>query len=185
MAPIEVYFGTLLLVFALVGWARGFLRELGVTTVMVLLLFFISTFEAQLDQGMVAALSVGERFVVTNSQDLFKCWVFVIVITVGAFISYAGETLAFEGQPPQGPQGIWLGILSGSLNGYLIAGSLWHYMHKFNYPIAWFGFAKDEMSAFAIECTNYLPIPFLGQKLFGISILLYLGMLLIIARVIR
>lgn len=186
MAPIEVFFGALVFVFALIGLVRGFLRELGVTTVMMFILFFLSRFEPYLSKGLARAMEVGnESFLVAN-QELTKCWVFVAIIIVAAFISYEGETLGFPGQPPFGTQGIVLGLLTGTLNGYLIAGSIWFYMDKFGYPIQWLGFSEGKLSKVAQLMIDFLPISFLGQNvLLGQSWLLYLSLLLLVARVIR
>ena len=186
MAPIEVLFGIMVFVFALIGLVRGFLRELGVTTVMIFLLFFLSRFEPYLDTGLVKAMDLGSRFFAAEDHDLVKCWLFIFVITGMAFISYQGETLTFAGEPPHGYQGILLGLVTGLLNGYLIAGSLWFYMDKFSYPIKWMGFATDKLSTFAQGLTAFLPISFLGEPvLFGQSLLLYLSGLLLVARIIR
>lgn len=186
MAPIEVFFGIMVFVFALVGLVRGFLRELGVTTVMIFLLFFLSRFEPYLDTGLVKAMDLGSRFLPVEDHDLAKCWLFVSVIVSMAFISYQGETLAFGGEPPHGYQGVLLGLVTGTLNGYLIAGSIWFYMDKFTYPIKWMGFSAEKLSTFAQSMTAFLPISFLGEPvLFGQSLLLYLSGLLLIARIIR
>jgi lysylphosphatidylglycerol synthetase-like protein (DUF2156 family) len=186
MAPIEVFFGALVVVFTLIGLARGFLKELGVTTMLMFVLFFLSRFESQLESGLTQAMSAGSRFVTVNSLDTYKCWFFLLVIVGTAFISYQGETLAFGGELPRGSQAVLLALLVGVLNGYLIAGSIWFYMHKTNYPIAWMGFSADKLSGLAKGMIQYLPISFLGQPfLFGQSLLLYLSGVLLLARVIR
>lgn len=186
MAPIEVFFGAIIFVFALIGLARGFLKELGVTTIVMFLLFFLSLFEPFLDTGLTRAMSFGGRAMVQQNKDLFKCWFFVLILIGTTFISYQGETLAFGGQAPRGAQGIALGVLTGVLNGYLIAGSIWFYLDKFRYPITFMGFAPDGLSTFAINMIDFLPIRFLGQPvILGQSLLLYLSGLLLIARVIR
>ena len=186
MAPIEVFFGAIIFMFALIGLARGFLRELGVTTFMVFLLFFLSRFEPQLETGLLRAMDVGGRFVPIENGDLVKCWLFVLIVVAAAFVSYQGETLAFAGEPPIGSQGVLLGLVTGTLNGYLVAGSLWYYMAKFDYPIEWMGFAAGKLSDLAEAMMEYLPLNFLGRPvLFGQSLLLYLSGLLILARVIR
>jgi len=186
VAPIEVFFGSAVFLFMLIGLVRGFLKELGVTTVMMFVLFFLSQFEPYLETGLSRALEVGAQYVAMDNRDLVKCWVFVLAVGGAAFISYEGETLGFGGQPPRGPQRIVLGGVTGLLNGYLIMGSVWYYMDKFNYPIAWLGFTADRLSPLAKGILPFLPIPFLGQPvLFGMSLLLYLSLLLILARVIR
>jgi len=79
-----------------------------------------------------------------------------------------------------------LGLLTGMLNGYLIGGSIWFYMNKFDYPIAFLGFSAEKLSGLAREVIGFLPTNFLGQPvLLGQSLLLYLSVLLIIARVVR
>jgi uncharacterized membrane protein required for colicin V production len=184
LAPIEVFFGAIVLMFALIGVARGFLRELGVTTVLMFLLFFLSQFEPQLDKGMARLMST--NVVPAAERDLWQCVLFVFVVAAVAFVSYQGETLSFSGQAPQGAQGVVLGLVTGLLNGYLIAGSIWFYMHKFDYPIEVLGFSTAALSELAQGLIAYLPMTFLGQPvLFGQSLLLYLSMLLIIARVAR
>lgn len=186
MAPVEVFFGALVFMFTLIGLVRGFLKELGVTTVMMFILFFLSQFEPYLETGITRALAVGSQYVALSNRDLVKCWVFLLTIVGAAFVSYEGETLGFGGQPPRGPQRVVLGGVTGMLNGYLIVGAIWYYMHKFNYPIAWLGFSSERLSPLARGLLPFLPIPFLGQPvLFGMSLLLYLSLLLILARVIR
>jgi len=184
LAPIEVFFGAIVLIFALIGLVRGFLRELGVTTVLMFLLFFLSRFEPQLDKGMAKIMSA--NLVPVGEEDLWQCVLFVFVIAAAAFISYQGETLAFGGQSPRGAQAVVLGLVTGLLNGYLIAGSMWYYMHKYGYPIPFLGFSAAGLSTLAQELIAYLPLTFLGQPvLLGQSLLLYLSGLLILARVIR
>jgi hypothetical protein len=186
LAPIEVFFGVLVAFFGIIGLVRGFLKELGVTMVMVFLLFFLSRFEPYLHSGVAKVMSVGGRLLPTQDKNLLECWIFVLVLIGTAFISYEGETLAFGGQPPRGTPGIAVGALTGLFNGYLIAGSLWYYMDKFNYPIAFLGFTAERLSAAATTLIPFLPIAFLGQPiLLGQSFLLYLCAVLFLARVIR
>lgn len=186
MAPIEVFFGAILFVFMMIGLVRGFLRELGVTLVVMFLLFFLNLFEPTLNRGLVRALDAGRRLLPASQREVLQCWLYILVVIGVAFISYEGETLAFGGQPPKGVQGFLLGALTGLLNGYLVAGSIWYYMDKYNYPIRFLGFSSDKLSNLARTLIDFLPIRFLGQPIaFGQGLLLYLSALLILARVIR
>ncbi len=186
MIPIELVFGVLVSLFALIGLVRGFTRELGVTTVMMFALFVLDTFEPFLDQGVAKVMALGNGLVQAQNQNSAQTTFFILVILVIAFISYAGETLAFEGEGPSGALGSILGLLVGALNGYLIVGSVWYYLHKWGYAIRWMGFSTEQLSDAAKQIVEFLPIPFLGQPfLLGQSLLLYLAVLLIIARVIR
>jgi hypothetical protein len=186
VAPIEVFFGVIVFIFALIGIVRGFLRELGVTLVLMFLLYFLSRFEPFLDTGLVKVMDMGGATLRGTSKELLKCWIFLFVIIGAAFVSYEGETLAYGGEAPRGGQGVVLGVVAGTLNGYLIAGTIWFYMDKFGYPIKWLGFAADKLSPLAKGLADYLPISFLGQPLLlGQSLLLYLAIVLLIARVVR
>ena len=186
MAPIEVFFGAILLIFGLIGLARGFLKELGVTLPIMFLLFFLNQFRTQLDVGLAKALGAGVSALSDARKDLLQCWMYILLLIAAAFVSYQGETLAFGGQAPKGPQAILLGALTGLLNGYLVTGSIWYYMDKFGYPITLLGFSSDKLSAFAKGVIPFLPLNFLGEPiLFGQSLLLYLSALLLLARVIR
>ena len=135
---------------------------------------------------MAKVLSANSQFIPLDRKDEVQCWLFVSVIVAAAFVSYQGETLAFGGEPPRGSRGVLLGLLTGVLNGYLIAGAIWFYMDKLNYPIAVLGFSSDKLSQLAQGMIEFLPMGFLGQPiLFGQSLLLYLSGLLIMGRVIR
>jgi len=186
LAPIEVVFGILVFIFALIGLGRGFLRELGTTTVMMVLLFFLSRFEGYLDRGMLKGIAALNSSVTTQEAVGTQCAVLVFVIVGTAFVSYHGETLAFSGEMPMGVQRVLLSLLVGALNGYLIVGSVWYYMDKFGYPIRWLGFTPQQLTPLARTVIEYLPLAFLGQPvLLGESLLLYLSALLVLARVIR
>ena len=150
------------------------------------LLFFLSRFQPQLDKGMVRVLSAGNRLLPPGNESGLQCGLFIFVVIAAAFVSYQGETLAFGGEPLRGAQGALLGLLTGILNGYLVAGTIWYYMAKFNYPIAFLGFSADKLSKFAKGLIEFLPMSFLGEPiLLGQSLLLYLSGLLLLARVIR
>lgn len=186
MVPLEVTFGALALMFTLIGLARGPLRELGVTTVMMFVLFFLRTFDGYLDQGVERVMAMSSVQLAQGNPDVVGCWVFVGCVFGAAFISYQGHTLEFAGEPPVGLQGVVFGLLTGAVNGYLIVGSLWYYLDKYAYPLEFLGVSAESLSEGARAMLPYLPQPFLGQPvLFGQSLLLYLSILLLLARVIR
>ena len=186
MAPIEVVFGIVVFVFALIGLGRGFLRELGVTTVLVLLLFFLSRLEPYLERGMLKGIALVDATATMAEARRVQCWVLLFVIVGVTFVSYHGETLAFAGHLAQGAQAVLLGLMVGALNGYLVAGSVWYYLDRFGYPIRWLGIAPEGFSETARGLIAYLPPAFLGEPaLLGESLLLYLSVFLVLVRVVR
>jgi len=183
---IEVFFGVLVFIFGLIGLVRGFLKELGVTTVMLFVLFFLNLSEQRLGGGLTKLAGMLGKVAGTTDSNLVQTWFFIIVIVGAAFISYQGETLAYGGKAPPGVYGAILGWLTGLLNGYLIAGSIWYYMDKLNYPIKWLGFTKDQLSSLAKTLVGFLPTAFLGREIVSnVNLLLILTALLLLARVIR
>lgn len=136
MVPIEVVFFTVIAIFGLVGMVRGFLRELGVTLPLIVLLWAYSALGERLlrlIEGGVARVAGYSPPATTG--DLLRCFFFLITLVFVTFISYQGETLAFGGTDPRGLQGWLLALLIGLVNGYLIAGTAWHYLAYYHYPV--------------------------------------------------
>ena len=183
MAPIEVLFAALVVMFALIGMTRGYLRELGVTTVMMGMLYVLDRFEPYIESGLEKLMG-GATF--GDGAATAECLLMMLVVSGVAFISYHGATLDFPGELPSRTQGLILGAVTGTLNGYLIAGTIWFYLDKFSYPFGFIGMDGGTLSTVAQQMIDYLPSRLLGQPVFlGESLLLYLTALLILGRVLR
>ena len=181
MQPLEVLWGVLLITFALVGIVRGFLKELGVTTVLLVLLFGLSRLEDRIPPALTSAVGAVGFTVPEVSEPAGRAiWAsfYILVIVFVTLISYHGETLAFEGQPPKGPKGILFGLLAGLLNGYLVAGSLWYFLDKYDYPIRLLQF-HEPLTDFAQSLIPLLPLTLLRP------FLPFLVVVMVMARVIR
>jgi hypothetical protein len=183
VGPLEVVWAVLIGVFAVVGVVRGYPKELGVTTTILAalllltkggesVLLLLDSFLARYAQGSV----VFEGQYSALIQSLFYILLFVAIVV----ISYHGETLAFAGEAPRGPVGVLLNLMSGLLNGYLISGTIWHYLHAFNYPIQVLGLFRPPLTAFA---QNYL-VPLMPVSLLE-PYLLFLVPFMIVMRVVR
>ncbi len=185
MAPIEVFFFGFVLLFGLIGCIRGFLRELGVTIAMMFLLFVLSLLDPYMDTVLTKILG----FVAPSApSDIYRpvgAWLFGLMTIGAAFAAYQGEALTFQGNSV-GVRNALLGSVVGLLNGYLIVGSVWYFLQRFAYPIAFLGLSAERLSPLAQELVAYLPGNLLGQPvLLGQNLFLYLSVLLLIARVIR
>lgn len=181
MQPLEVLWGVLLITFALVGIVRGFLKELGVTTVLLVLLFGLSRLEDRIPEYLTKAVGIAGYTVPEVSEPAGQAiWAsfYVLVIVFVTLISYHGETLAFEGSPPKGPKGILFGLLTGLVNGYLVSGSLWYFLDKYDYPIRLLQF-QEPLTDFAQSLIPLLPLTLLRP------FLPFLVVFMIIVRVIR
>jgi len=173
VVPIELVWFTIVLIFGLIGIVRGYLRELGVTTVMVVALFGIITFEGRLAPilGRLAGWSTGPEAAIW----LTVAW--VVALVFAAFISYHGQTLAFEGTLPKGSLAAILSLSAGLVNGYLIAGGIWYYVHRLGYPCLRIG--PENLSALAKALVELTPPSLLAPYL------LYIAVFLVLMRVIR
>lgn len=142
MGPIEGLWGSIAAIFVLVGLARGFLKELGVTTVLIVMLFgfdrIIPFLEEFINKGGLLALGLkalkGDAAAAQGTANVL--WLILTLLTVLIiFVAYHGETLSYAGTNPRFPVGTLLGLLIGAVNGYLITGTLWWFLHRYNYPI--------------------------------------------------
>jgi hypothetical protein len=183
LAPTEFILGIILLAGAVAGLVRGFLRELGVTAVLLVLLLALSAAEPYLDRGLHRAITMVSAGIGAAQVAGIKCGLILFVVVGVALLAYQGEWLRFRGVLPVGPQAIALGLLVGLVNGYLVGGVLWHYLERY-------GYAAGMLAAPAPLVTStmgqYLPMAFLGQPvMFGHGLVLYLAAFLVAARVVH
>ena len=127
MGPIEILFLTLIAVFVVIGIVRGYARELGVTTMLLIGLFVLEFLSER-----YAALLDKVLGIVTEQQAVgpLRAWIYVIVLLILLFISYQGQTLSFSGKGNRPFFDVGVGLL----NGYLFAGSIWYYLAQASWP---------------------------------------------------
>ncbi len=122
-----VLFGLLLVIFAVIGATRGWAKELLVTSSVILGLFIIQILEYHVEP-FTTALSLQSP----GTQFLIKGGLIILL----AFFGY--QTPHIRALQPklarERLQDVLLGIFLGALNGFLIFGSLWYFMHELSYP---------------------------------------------------
>ena len=177
MGPIEIMWVVLIIIFGIIGLVRGFLKELGVTTVLLVILFALdrwgSTVAGYALRGLgYAGLSLASE----PAKNVAQAAVYVIVILIGSFVSYHGETLTFQGTQLKGMFGALMGLAIGLVNGYLIVGAIWYYINEFDYPL---GLVSQPLSPVAQQLVQVLPLNLLP------ALLPFLVVFMVIVRVIR
>lgn len=182
MIPVEYLWFTLFVVFGVIGMVRGLLKELGVTTVLLLSLFVLKfTWDLLGEQGTAALAGRAPA----NTVLVFY---YSITILFVAYISYQGFTLSFPIREMRGVTKAIFGFPGGLLNGYLIVGTIWDVMNQADYlgldvPLGSTG-TMIEISEYLTHLHNnlaqFLPITFINQYL-----MLVLGMILLIAILLR
>ena len=156
MGPVELIFISIGVVITLIGLARGYVKELGSTLIILVAIFILTFFEEQLT-GVLNAIggAVGDGG--DTGNELLLSTVYSIIFIVIVFGAYSGRTLNFTGTPAPPPQGTLISLLIGMLNGYLIAGTLWYYQHTFNYPIGQLVTFENTLTETAQTLIDYLP----------------------------
>ncbi|MEA3335633.1 MAG: hypothetical protein U9R25_06950 [Chloroflexota bacterium] len=129
MGPIEVFFLVVIGLFGAIGIVRGYQRDLGVTTMLLLALFvltFIPDYLGDQLASVMTTLGVSQ----SSAETVYAIFATVLLCIV-AFISYHGVGLLFPGSG----RNWFVSLLVGLLNGYLFAGSIWWYLNDAGWPL--------------------------------------------------
>lgn len=128
MVSLTVLFGMLVVLFGVIGAMRGWAKELLVTSALVLGLFLNAILENYI-QGYRAGLEAQPQmtaFLVRSG-----------LMTLLAFFGYQSPKIQAL-QPKlvrERFEEVLLGLFMGLLNGYLLIGSIWAYLHVAGYGI--------------------------------------------------
>jgi hypothetical protein len=156
MGPVEVIFGIVAIFITLIGFARGYPKELGTTIIVLASIFVLSFVEERVLNlsGTIQEALLGGDAAATN---LLLSLLFELIFIAVVFASYAGITLDFPGRPAPAPQGSLISLAVGLLNGYLVAGTLWYYQALFQYPLQAFGLVQLPLTARGTALVALLP----------------------------
>ena len=172
MGPVEIVFLVCWVIFGVVGLVRGVWRELGVTTMLLIVLLVLQMlafgpFAAQWEK--VIGIVVGSAASTKTVSALLASAAMLLV----AFASYQGETFSFPGKGDS-----WFFSLgTGLLNGYLLAGSVWYYLNAASWPG---GLVHSPYTQFYQTMVKLLPPAVLPWQL-----LIFLVVFMMIMRVIK
>jgi hypothetical protein len=127
MISLVALFGLFVGLFGVIGAMRGWAKELLVTSAVVLGLFVNAILETYITPYRTALFLQPE-----GTQFLVRAGLLVLL----AFFGYQTPNLrALQDKlARERLEEILLGLLLGVLNGYLIGGSVWQYLHDAGYP---------------------------------------------------
>lgn len=159
MLSLEVLFWLLMLFFAAVGAIRGWVREIFVTTALMLAFVIIAfllrgsepVWQGAWPPALPPALLVpgqapqpplpqgpapNPASPAARSAFIYR----VVLLGVLAFFGYqtAGLGRFASRTAPMRKQDLVLGAFLGLVNGYLLVGSLWYYLAAYGYPVSGF-----------------------------------------------
>ncbi len=128
MVSLNVVFWLLVILFALVGGVRGWAREILVTFAVVLAMFIITVLER-----FVPFIRILRE---NAPETLF--WMRAIVLLSLVFFGYQTPNLPRIAQAGKFArerlQDILLGFFLGAVNGFMVWGTLWWFLHNADYP---------------------------------------------------
>lgn len=161
MVSLTVIFWMFVFLFAIIGGTRGWARELMVTFSVILAMFIIVLMETYAPPFQPAA----------RLEDSTRFWIRFTIVLLSVFFGYqtpniralAGARFARERL-----QDVLLGIILGGINGYLIVGTIWYYMHEADYPFRQYFTPPDrttELGQAALELLEHMPPTFLNPPL--------------------
>lgn len=132
MGPVEYVFLTIVVIFGFIGLARGYSRELGNS---IVIMFSVAALGFIEDRFLPDIERVATSILGQETPETFVVLFFSFALLVMVFSSYSGITFNFGGTEIRGLAGSLISFGIGLLNGYLVAGTLWHYSHLVNYPL--------------------------------------------------
>jgi uncharacterized membrane protein required for colicin V production len=128
MVTLDFFFYFMIVLFAIIGSMRGWAKEMLVGFSVILAIFIVSIVESLVPSLIAEITSAGQ-------QAYF--WVRTILLFLLVFFGYqtpnipklSGAKFARDRL-----QDVLLGAILGGLNGFLVIGTLWYYMHSAGYP---------------------------------------------------
>jgi len=179
MIPIELTFWILAGLFGAIGFIRGWSKEIGTTTGLVLAMLIISRLgETMITFANRLSGAIGIERLIADAPSPSRFLFFAILFLAITFFSYHGETLAL-GKKASGVTESILGLFIGLINGYLIAGNLWFYLHEQQYLPA------QRLFSTPTSETALFMIKLLPPRILMEPILFILLVLLLLLRIIK
>jgi hypothetical protein len=140
MTPIEITFLILIVIFGVIGMARGYHLGLGITTMLFAALSLIFLGEYKLGPQLDALFSA---IAGPGNANVVQAIVYTLFLIFIVFVSVQGEILVFPG----GGNSPLLGLLVGLVNAYLGLGSIFYYWSVAGWPFPWVVHTYDQLYA--------------------------------------
>ena len=156
MISLIYVFWMFVFVFGVIGWLRGWAKELLVAFAVVVAL----TFNFLLRRFAPVLNTLPE-----NNITLF--WIRVLIL--GTVVYFGYQTVISVARLQAGSrkerlQDALFGIILGGFNGYLVAGSVWYYLDRAGYPFPnAITFPQGELATKIAAMMIYMPPHVLGE----------------------
>ena len=165
MISLAMLFWMCLLLFGVIGALRGWAKEILVLFSLILALFL---------DAVVMKYLPGVKPALVSQTALTQFSVRAGFVFLLAFFGYSTPvvtTLFADKARRERLEDMLLGLFLGVINGYLLVGTIWHYLHVTGYPVA--GIFPPE-SKNVMDMLDYMPPELVGPPYiyFGLGIAL-------------
>ena len=175
MMSLNFAFMLLVAVFGAIGLSRGFRKELVVT---------VSLLIAQMLSVVLRMFIPQVMSLDAASMDYFMLRAGILLVFALVGYQSVRSSLLQSHLNRSGPQDALIGGVVGAINGYLLIGSLWFFLHEASYPFAAYiaaPIAGTAMGDAALWWINYLPPAVALFQHFAIYIVVVLAVFALIA----
>lgn len=180
MIELSAVFWIFVIFFGIIGLIRGWVREIQVTASVVLAMFILEKISDPVWRVLISR-TTAEMLAVDPMGTLRRLVMFkAAILLILVFFGYQGPVVipfiargraTGASRPRESVQEGVLGLLVGLLNGYLIIGMLWWYLHTTHYPFPWdIPPLPDSSSQTVIET---LPLAYLASPWLEILVVVF------------
>jgi hypothetical protein len=187
---LSAVFWLLIAFFGVIGLMRGWVREIQATAAAVLAMFIIEQISPWVWTVLVsrtpADILAADPLGTLRRLVMLKAAILLIVVFFGyqgpVLVNYATSGRTRANRPRESIQEGMMGLAVGLLNGYLIVGALWWYIHVAQYPFPWVISPLNFPDSASARMIAMLPLRFLGSP--WLEILVVIMFLIVIVAVI-
>jgi hypothetical protein len=167
---VSAFMWTLAIFFGIMGFLRGWQKELVVTGAVLLVGFAVFQFDS-----LIRTIFFG-----LGHDALFSFQVIALILTV--FYAYQAKGIIPTGRgrrDSRDSRDNMIGALVGALNGYLIGGTLWYLLDINQYPLEQF-FSAPAANSPSAQALGWMPMVILGGGASGSADLLSTAVLILV-----
>jgi hypothetical protein len=165
MIPLNTVFWGLVFLFGIIGALRGWAKEILVSSSVFLAMFIQQVFGQYIlrpgNPYLPMLLNASAEVTSPDPYSPTQFYVCTALLLLLSFFGYAGPTLVGRvgGKVARERlQDALLGFFLGLLNGYLVVGTLWFYLHRSNYVLGGIEAPQPGTTALTIAQEYLVPV---------------------------
>lgn len=188
MIELAAVFWIFVLLTGVIGLTRGWVREIQVTAAAILAMFIIEQISpwvsTVLTERTPAELIASDPFGTLRRLVVFQTAITLILVFFGyqgpMMVQFATRGRIKSNKPRETIQEGILGLMLGMLNGYLIVGSLWWYVHLAHYPFDWLFSPENFPETISASMIAALPLRFLASPWLEILVVIFFVLVIVV-----